>query len=86
MLLVHSGDKTNLSWTRKPPLILNPYSHLLSYVHSLMLSVHTAAFHFISEIINSFLFPEIMLRFLKSHLSAKVSFKQQNNSKCPVYR
>lgn len=86
MLLVHSGEKINLSWTRKLPLILNPYSHLLSYQHSLMLSVCIAAFHIFRGIINSFRFSEIMLRFLKSHLLVKVLFKQQNNCKSPVYR
>lgn len=72
MLLVHSADKTNLTWTRKLPLILNPYHDLLNPLHSLMLPVHTTAFHIIREIINSFLFSEIVVWFLRNHISVQV--------------
>lgn len=61
VLLVHSADKINLTWIRKLPLILNPYHSLLNPLHSLMLPVHAAVFHIIREIINSFLFSEIMV-------------------------
>lgn len=50
-------------------LILNPYRNLLNPLHSLMLPVHTTAFHIIRESINSFLFSEIILWFLRSHVS-----------------
>lgn len=69
MLLVHSADKINLTQTRKLLLILNTYHNLLNPLHSLMLPVHTTAFHIIRESINSFLFSEIMLWFLRGHIS-----------------